>query len=443
MTCGGCRKLPGNLIVKTLGANDIRRELNAETLHFVAEAWELRDASLEQSKPFPDFFFAASDKQIRDILGQLIQTTLAPWMNLDPGVEEAQNLADVYRSRLGISEAQLPVRELSRVLLDIAEDHFSQSLVKIRFHNGRMKFVFVSDAPIEPLDLEDCPDPAGLLVTSNWFLHTPYSLRYAFERLDLDTILVDDSESTWLTDYSELVKVPDYYTFLRLETQIRFDLMETSSLRRRYDFEKRLLDCGSLAEAIPPKEFDTDCRNAFVAIQTIRQHAAQTFGDNLLAYHTGLFFLTLSGFKAYDGNLHLTGLEVVNYLHRLLLAGLLGKKIDAIQKTSGAPVPASRRGKLVIDPATKEVSIGQRKVHLTPKEYEMLEYLYQRAGVVCSRKEIVQNVWGIEKPSKDDENSLLNSHLTRLRKGIEPESLKQLYIRTIWGQGILLNVEPE
>src|SRR5690348_13055565 len=52
-----------------------------------------------------------------------------------------------------------------------------------------------------------------------------------------------------------------------------------------------------------------------------------------------------------------------------------------------------RAGDLVLDPARHEVQRGDRPIELSPKEFELLEYLMRHSGTVVTRDQIFQNVW--------------------------------------------------
>jgi DNA-binding response OmpR family regulator len=49
---------------------------------------------------------------------------------------------------------------------------------------------------------------------------------------------------------------------------------------------------------------------------------------------------------------------------------------------------------LTLDPSTHEVRRGQREIHLTSKEYRLLNYMIRRPGRVCTRTMIAEHIWG-------------------------------------------------
>lgn len=70
-------------------------------------------------------------------------------------------------------------------------------------------------------------------------------------------------------------------------------------------------------------------------------------------------------------------------------------------------------------------------VHITSMEFKLLVYLIENAGIVLTRNQILNKVWG------DDfyDENLVNSTIKRLRRKIESNSEEPKYIKTIWGVG--------
>jgi DNA-binding response OmpR family regulator len=60
--------------------------------------------------------------------------------------------------------------------------------------------------------------------------------------------------------------------------------------------------------------------------------------------------------------------------------------------TQARPV-VLRAGEVTLDPASREVTSGDRPVRLTPREFTLLEYLIRNAGRVVSKSEILDHVW--------------------------------------------------
>jgi DNA-binding response OmpR family regulator len=89
-------------------------------------------------------------------------------------------------------------------------------------------------------------------------------------------------------------------------------------------------------------------------------------------------------------------------------------------------------GDLAIDFATREVRVAGEVVELTPTEYVLLEELARHAGMVLSRRQLLEQVWG---PQYTDATPLLRTHIANLRRKLEPGGGPPRYIRTDPGVG--------
>jgi len=77
---------------------------------------------------------------------------------------------------------------------------------------------------------------------------------------------------------------------------------------------------------------------------------------------------------------------------------------------------------LKIDEAKKEVHVDGKAVKLSRKEYELLSYLYENAGVVCLRDEIIKAVWAESQDPAAISDATLDQLVHRLREKIEPDT---------------------
>lgn len=89
-------------------------------------------------------------------------------------------------------------------------------------------------------------------------------------------------------------------------------------------------------------------------------------------------------------------------------------------------------GDLRVDPARHEVFVGQRPVQLRAKEFELLEAFIRQPGVVLSRDDLLQHVWGFAFPG---ETRTVDVHVKQLRDKLEGATAR---IETVWGVGYKL-----
>ncbi len=96
-------------------------------------------------------------------------------------------------------------------------------------------------------------------------------------------------------------------------------------------------------------------------------------------------------------------------------------------------------GDLVLDPASREVQRGERRITLTRTEYNLLEQLIYRSGKVVSRRALIESVWGFD---RDIEENTLDAFMHLLRNKIDPPSRPKL-IHTVRGVGYMLRQEDQ
>lgn len=105
--------------------------------------------------------------------------------------------------------------------------------------------------------------------------------------------------------------------------------------------------------------------------------------------------------------------------------------------TSDAKANIYANGSLKIDFDAREAFINDKKLDLTPKEYELLVYLAQNEGIALSRETILENVWGYD---FFGDNRTVDTHIKMLRNSLDSE--KEI-ISTVRGYGYKLEKKDE
>ena len=103
---------------------------------------------------------------------------------------------------------------------------------------------------------------------------------------------------------------------------------------------------------------------------------------------------------------------------------------------SGQPT-RFRVADLELNPVTREVRRGNRRIELTNKEYALLEYFIRNADKVLSRSMIAEHVWNID---FDSETNVIDVYVTYLRNKIDRGEARRL-IQTVRGTGYVLRCE--
>ncbi len=89
-------------------------------------------------------------------------------------------------------------------------------------------------------------------------------------------------------------------------------------------------------------------------------------------------------------------------------------------------------GELTIDPGKYEVHVGEKRVELSPKEFDLLLFLATHAGQVFTRQALLDRVWGADAYVED---RTVDVHIRWLREKIEEEPSKPVRLLTVRGVG--------
>ena len=96
-------------------------------------------------------------------------------------------------------------------------------------------------------------------------------------------------------------------------------------------------------------------------------------------------------------------------------------------------------GDLVIDLSSRDVSVSGGSVTLTAKEFDLLAHFASHPGVVFTRSQLLDQVWGY---GHDGYEHTVNTHINRLRGKIEPDPSSPAMLTTVWGVGYRFGQQP-
>lgn len=126
---------------------------------------------------------------------------------------------------------------------------------------------------------------------------------------------------------------------------------------------------------------------------------------------------------------------------------------DAAALTPNAPAPAAPAqapgdpqqrtlmlgGGLVVHPARREVELSGRLIELTRIEYDVLELLATRSGTVCTREQMVREIWH---STLEHDVHLVDVHVANVRSKLRRHS-PTVWIHTVRGVGYRLDIPAE
>jgi len=110
------------------------------------------------------------------------------------------------------------------------------------------------------------------------------------------------------------------------------------------------------------------------------------------------------------------------------------RRVQRPPAASAEPQPLTV-GDLVINPATHQVTVGQRTVELTRREFDLLHALALEAGRVLSAEELLARAWGAE---YQGEPQVVYVHIRWLREKLEEDPSRPRRIITVRGVGYKL-----
>jgi len=96
-----------------------------------------------------------------------------------------------------------------------------------------------------------------------------------------------------------------------------------------------------------------------------------------------------------------------------------------------------RAGKLEVDIERHEVRLDQARVHLRPKEFDLLALLARHPGRVFQRSELLDLVWGYDFPGY---TRTVDVHVQQLREKLATAGVSNPSIQTVWGVGYRLEL---
>jgi len=125
-----------------------------------------------------------------------------------------------------------------------------------------------------------------------------------------------------------------------------------------------------------------------------------------------------------------------DYLAKPFAFAELLARIQAVSRRHGAE---ARDGDIAvadlrIDPSRRAVFRGELRIELTPKEYQLLEYLMLNAGQVVSRAMITEKVWGY---GFESYSNAIDVHVNHLRRKVDRDFEPKL-IHTVKGVGYIV-----
>ncbi len=146
--------------------------------------------------------------------------------------------------------------------------------------------------------------------------------------------------------------------------------------------------------------------------------------------------LILSGSDDTDNKIRGFGFGADDYLTKPFHREELIARIHAIiRRSKGHSQSIIRTGQVNVNLDAKSVDVGGKSVHLTGKEYQILELLSLRKGTTLTKEMFLNHLYGgMDEP----ELKIIDVFICKLRKKLAEATEGDNYIETVWGRGYVM-----
>ena len=175
------------------------------------------------------------------------------------------------------------------------------------------------------------------------------------------------------------------------------------------------------------------CDEAATGTEAADKIEANTDGYELLDYlrsvQTPVIFLTAK--TAVADRVRGLHLGADDYITKPFEPTELVARVEAVLRRCGKAQGTLAAFDVVLDPAARRVTRGSTPLHLTPREFDLLEVLLRNRGIVLYREVLYERVWGLD---AEYDSRTLDLHIQRLRKKLGWKN----EIRTVFRVGYVL-----
>jgi len=403
-----------------------------ESAHLAVAAYALSSGRLEEMAPLREAYWRFPVTAVLNIIDHLYQNNLILWHNAArPQPDEAAHTA-FYRRWLNWPMEEPTAGWWQQQMEAVGQQALRARLLdKFQITATQIICQLLDDPAGELLSLPNPVGPPG----QPWLPpQTTWGLVHG--RMDLHRVLGDPRGQSWAIDFSQAGPGPILADYVSLEASLRLEAAEAPDLWSWHRLNVTLCQAASLDMLPDVPNLPPTVEKARQVIGHLRCWAAVQPQAEKAEYEGILFARMLAELATFDPTRQYTRHELAAYVQGLLVTAVLAATLAPSQPQ--AELPAAALDGLWIDPENKVIWVEGRRIELTPQEFDIMAYLYERAGQLCARKAIVEEALGEPYDELDPEQSRLNSAMSRLRQKIEPDSRQAHYLLTVRGHGYRL-----
>lgn len=254
----------------------------------------------------------------------------------------------------------------------------------------------------------------------------------ALNIVDAETIIVDGAGSLILTDAAIRAEAPGFWNYAVIEAKLRYDVFIPRDLIGAQRFESYLVNRNNEKSRVV--EMELGSRRIINSLQVIRRAASYGSAESEM-YNESILALAISKLLEYEQVKYITTGELWRAVHLLmsiamLCAGNIKRSSDHL---------ATRKNGIFIDFNERQVFVNGNQVRISGQAFSLLSYLYEHRSHLCTRRELIENVYKMEYDQTDNSQvSRLNTAIYRIRERIEDDPERPRYLLTDPGGGYRL-----
>lgn len=186
---------------------------------------------------------------------------------------------------------------------------------------------------------------------------------------------------------------------------------------------------------VASESLKTDSYDVIILDVNLPERNGYEFAKELRTYGHKGHILMLSGMNQHEDIIKGLDAGADDYMTKPFHFGELSARVRAMLRRKESDNVVLKNGDLQMDLVERHVSREGKKIELTAREFNLLEFLMRHRAQVVDRNSIAKHVWGSE---FDPDSNVIDVYINHLRKKIDsPFPLKLL--KTVVGHGYVLN----